>query len=422
MSEPAAVQERHATWLELFFDLVIVAAVAQVAHLLHDGPGVKQVFLFAALYYAMWSVWTSLTLYANVSGELTRLRPMLATMFGIAVMAATVPQVAHGEPTIFVVAYVWCRVLAAGWWKRTSRIMSEWPAVQQAIGVLPWTASLGFGPPLRYWLWGAGIVLDVVSSISRSRDPQRLLAQEQTERDREQRNRDRRRKWARVFRRGPAEQTAPPPVLQAAPPDRPHLGERLGLFVIIVLGEAVAQLVNAAAGVPHWDYELWLTVLCGFGLLGALWWLTLRYGSGAAPTYGMRVFALRLTMPAHFLTTGAIVAIAAGLGALADHEEGRIPEANRWVLCAGATLYFLTAAVVGARGGAARRWILLWALPAVLTSVLLGLFGGPLPAWALAGVLLVVALWHVAYRQVGPVADSAGEVAVVRPMGLDSSG
>jgi hypothetical protein len=116
----------------------------------------------------------------------------------------------------------------------------------------------------------------------------------------------------------------------------------------------------------------------------------------------MRVFALRLTMPAHYLTTGSIVALAAGLGALAEPAGDHLPAANRWVLCAGAALYFLTAAVVGARGGAGRGWILLWALPAVAASVLLGLFGGALPPWALAGVLLVVALWHVAYRQVDP--------------------
>ncbi|MFG1604966.1 low temperature requirement protein A [Actinoplanes sp. NPDC049265] len=33
-----AVEERHATWLELFFDLVIVVAVARLAELLHEAP------------------------------------------------------------------------------------------------------------------------------------------------------------------------------------------------------------------------------------------------------------------------------------------------------------------------------------------------------------------------------------------------
>lgn len=393
MPNPAA-EERHATWLELFFDLVIVAAVAQLAHLLRDGPGVKQVFLFAVLYYAMWSVWTSLTLYANVSGALTRLRPMLVAMFGIAIMAASVPRVVRGEPAIFIVAYVACRLLAAGSWKRTSQVMTEWPGVQQAVGVIPWMASLGFQPPVRYWLWVAGIVLDLVFSVVRSRDPKRLLADEQQERDREQQKRYRR--W---LRRGEATTPVPEPaLLQAAAPDRPHLGERLGLFALIVLGEAVAELIDAAAEVEHWDRPLWLVLLSGFGLLVAIWWLTLRYGSSAAPTYGMRVFALRLTMPAHYVTTGAIVAIAAGLGGLAGESE--ISEAGRWVLCAGTALYFLAATLTGVRGGAPRKWVFGWGVPAVIVPVALGIFGGPLPAWALTGVLLVVALWHVFYRQV----------------------
>jgi low temperature requirement protein LtrA len=393
MTNPAA-EERHATWLELFFDLVVVAAVAQLAHLLREGPGIAEVFLFAVLYYAMWSVWTSFTLYANVAGALTRQRAMLIAMFGIAVMAAAVPHVLRGEPRVFIVAYVVCRMLAAGSWKRTSRVITEWPGAQQAAGVVPWFASLGFEPPARYWLWVLGIVLDIGLSVLRSRNPRALLDAEQRERDRERRKRQ---------SRGQADPRAALPPLAEAHPDRPHLGERLGLFVIIVLGEAVAQIVNSAANVPEWDRALWAGSVFGFGLLVALWWLTLQYGSTAAPTYGVRVFPLRLTLPAHFLTTSSIVAIAAGLGALTETEKGRLPEAARWVLCAGAALYFLTSTVSGARGGATRRWIFGWGIPAVVVSVLLGLLGGPLPGWALAGAVLLIALWHVRYRRRAPV-------------------
>jgi low temperature requirement protein LtrA len=326
---------------------------------------------------------------------------MLLAMFGIALMAASVPQVTGGEPAVFIVAYIVCRLLGAGSWKRTSRIMTEWPGVQQATGVIPWIASLGFAPPVRYYLWVAGIVLDVVVSVVRSRDPQRLLAEEQRERDEEWRSRARRHRLMRRFH-VPAEDVRPAAeLLQAAAPDRPHLGERLGLFVIIVLGEAVAQLVDAAAEVEHWDRGLILTLIAGFGLLVALWWLTLRYGAGGAPTYGLRVFALRLTMPSHYLITGSIVVIAAGLGALAGHGSEPVPAANRWVLCTGAALYFLAASVMGFRGGATRRWILGWGLPGVVAPVLLGLFGGPLEGWALTAILLAVALWHVAYRRAG---------------------
>jgi low temperature requirement protein LtrA len=390
----ASVEERHATWLELFFDLVIVVAVARVAEVLHDGPGRREAFFFVVIFYAMWNVWTAFTLYANVSGDRTRVRLMLLAMFGIAIMAASVPQVLRGEPRIFIWAYIWCQLMAAGSWKRTNTVMTDWPGVQQAVGIIPWGASLGFEPPVRYYLWIAGIVLGVVVSIVRSRRPAQLLAEEQEEVDREQAWRARRDRLLRLRRRAPR----PAPVLRAARPNRIHLAERLGLFVIIVLGEAVAQVIDAAAEVEHWDNALGATVVAGFGLLVALWWLTLQYGASGAPGGKGRASALRVAMPAHFLMAGSIVLIAAGLGVLAGHGGDHVPEANRWVLCLGAAVYFLTASVLGAHDGASFGWIAGWGLPAVAASVLLGFLGGPLPGWALAVIVLAIAAWHVAYR------------------------
>jgi low temperature requirement protein LtrA len=36
VAENESSQERHATWLELFFDLVFVVAIAELAQALHD--------------------------------------------------------------------------------------------------------------------------------------------------------------------------------------------------------------------------------------------------------------------------------------------------------------------------------------------------------------------------------------------------
>ncbi len=162
--------------------------------------------------------------------------------------------------------------------------------------------------------------------------------------------------------------------------------------MIIVLGEAVAQLVNAAAGVEQWSYQVWLLGLIGFGLLVALWWLTLN----AAPA-SETLRALRLTMPVHYLTTAAIVAIAAGLGGLAGEPE-HSGTSIRWVLCGGAAVYFLVAGPIGFTG-AAHRWTLGWALPAAAGAILLGVFGAHLEAWLLVGGLLILALWQVGHRR-----------------------
>jgi hypothetical protein len=78
-SAPAAEEprERHASWLELFFDLVVIAAVAQLADRLHGDPSPVDVGLAVVLYVAVWLAWTSFMLYANVSATQTRQQAML---------------------------------------------------------------------------------------------------------------------------------------------------------------------------------------------------------------------------------------------------------------------------------------------------------------------------------------------------------
>lgn len=62
--------ERHASWLELFFDLTVVAAAIQVSHRLHDAESLGQVAACGAVFYAVWSVWTAFSVYVNVAGIL----------------------------------------------------------------------------------------------------------------------------------------------------------------------------------------------------------------------------------------------------------------------------------------------------------------------------------------------------------------
>ncbi len=49
--------ERHASWLELFFDLVFVAAVAALATQLHADHSLAGLAVFAALFVPVWWGW-----------------------------------------------------------------------------------------------------------------------------------------------------------------------------------------------------------------------------------------------------------------------------------------------------------------------------------------------------------------------------
>jgi len=54
---------RHATWLEFFFDLVFVLAVAQLGALLNADPSADGFLLFALLFVPVRWVWTGFSYY-----------------------------------------------------------------------------------------------------------------------------------------------------------------------------------------------------------------------------------------------------------------------------------------------------------------------------------------------------------------------
>ncbi|MFE0150300.1 low temperature requirement protein A [Nonomuraea sp. NPDC059007] len=397
MSDVGATEtaDRHASWLELFFDLVVVVAVAQLAHrLLHPAwPGVA---LFVMLYYAIWSIWTSFTIYANVRAGKTRTRAMLIGMFGIAVMAAAAPDVAHAVPgggnhdDWFAIAYVVCRLSGSRSIQSSGAVVTSWPAAQLGAGLAPWIVSFWTPAPVTYWLWALGILLDLLFTLQNARHPGRLLQALKTQ---SERLKERARRHDGDGRRPPREIPAPyEAVLHTA-----HLGERLGLFVIIVLGEAVMQIVVEAGG-QDWSTELKLAAAGSFALVVCLWWVTLQYGVTAVPETSERGLPPSVALPAHFVMTAGLVAAAAGLGAVVAQPVEHLHPGIRWVLCAGLAVYFAASAVIGVATGARRLWIWAWALPATAVPVLLGLLGGPLPAWAVVAVLLAAALWRVAYR------------------------
>ena len=56
---------RHATWLELFYDLVFVVAVAQLGLLLSRQLTVSRLLEFIFLFIPIWYAWFHHTLYAD---------------------------------------------------------------------------------------------------------------------------------------------------------------------------------------------------------------------------------------------------------------------------------------------------------------------------------------------------------------------
>ncbi|MFL6123495.1 low temperature requirement protein A [Actinophytocola sp.] len=392
--------ERHASWLELFFDLVAVAAVAEFAHLLHGdahhGPGGLEITAFFTLYLAIWLVWTTFTMYSNVVADKVGLRAMFFGMAGIATMAAAVPHGMDSRADVFAAAYLLTSAVGRGAFESSGRVLLSWIATSQNFGLVPWIVSFFVDDP--WWkigLWLFGLVLTMVFSVLASRgDQEAMLARmneslakraERTERTR------RRGRGGREPQRGTATR-ARPTTIAAALLDSGHFGERLGLFVIIVLGEAVLQCVGAVAELDNWGrhsgegWVLRLTIVAAFALLATLWGLNVRYGFAEEPRYPPSV-----VLPAHFVVVASVTALAAGLGTAVAGSTEHLNATNTWLMCGGLAAFLLVINLLVAH---ARRWPL--RALAVAVPLVAAVLGPWLPAAVVVTAMAVAAggqLW-----------------------------
>src|SRR5262250_3262333 len=88
MSHPG--QGRKVSWLELFFDLIFVAAVAQVAEPLRHDYSVVELVRFIPLFVLIWWAWIGHTFFSTRFGVDDGIHRTLTFLqiFAVAVMAA----------------------------------------------------------------------------------------------------------------------------------------------------------------------------------------------------------------------------------------------------------------------------------------------------------------------------------------------
>ena len=232
--------ERRASWLELFFDLVFAGAVGQLAGALQDHPTLAALGLFALVFTPIWWLWVQLSFYADrhESGDAGYRGAFLAAMLLCVGLAASAPRAMAGDTTGFVVAFVLLRSLQLVLYARARRYL---PATRQlyswylaffAAGGALWLASLAVPVPARYAFWVAGLLTDAAGALA-------MLAPQ-----------------------------------RRVPLNTAHLADRFRLFMLIVLGESVARLISAAAQRP-WSVPLAVVLAAALITLAALWiaWL-----------------------------------------------------------------------------------------------------------------------------------------------------
>ena len=263
--------------------------------------------------------------------------------------------------------------------------MVDWPIAQLSIGVIPWLVSLWVPEPWKYWLWALGLALDMWLMFALTGERIMAGAQESF---------DRRIKNSKRFK------DAAPPKLQALHADPVHLGERLGLYVIIVLGEGVIAVIGAVGAVA-WDARVLAIGFGAFLILAAMWALTLMYGfvprlmTGEDPDDAI---PRQYIMAMHCWITGSIATVAAGLGLAVDHARGHLSTGIGWSLCGGAAAYFAITGLSGARSGAGWRFALAWPIPGAVLATLLGVLGPHIGALGLVWGVVVLFGWALLWQ------------------------
>ncbi|AYF78568.1 low temperature requirement protein A [Nocardia yunnanensis] len=378
--------------MELFFDLVAVAGIGQLTHLLHRGPSLGDFGLYVVQFLAFWMVWACITLYGNIARDQARVPLMLTAMLGLGLMAAAVPGIPDRHATTFAAVYVLVRLGSEHLWGR-GKVVVDWPAIQLTIGVYPWLISLWVPEPAKYWLWVGGLALDLWIMFAVSGE--QLLAEA------------RRRLRARIRRIQQSPRFDPArfdpdkvPEMQALHTDPAHLGERLGLFVIIVLGEGVIGIITAL-GAQSWTAAVLSLAFAAFVILAGLWALTLLFGfvprlmtEGAAAT----AEPWQRIMLTHCGITAALATLAAGLGLAMDHAHGHLSTGVGWALCGGAASYFVIVGLSGVRSGVGWRWLFVWPLPCAALAVALGFAATHLTALPLVCAVAVLVVWPLLWE------------------------
>ena len=350
--------ERHASWLELFFDLIFVLAVAQVAQVLNQDLSLTGLLEYLALFAPVWWAWIGYSFYADrfESDEVIFRLLMFAGMLAIAAVAVNVRGAFHGGGAALALSYFIVRAILIALYLRAAyhvplaRDLCVRYIIGFSIGSAFWFASIFIASPQRYYLWAVGFLIELLTP---------------------------------VFNFQAARRT---------PYDASHIPERFGLFTLIVLGEAVSTALYGIAGFD-WHFRAAFVAAGGFAIAAVIWWVYYEF----VETSGIRgenVSAMQIYMYAHFPISFSI----AGIGAVTQHavkeaDDMAFSNGVRWTLCGSVALFLLS--ITAIRLSVGRRHLVWARVSAVGVILLLAFFGSSIEPFVLIGLMITVLIAEV---------------------------
>lgn len=330
----------HQSWLELFYDLVFVAAVLVLSASYSRDAAWAEVVWLGLVFGMIWATWLTTTLLTNrVRLRGTALRSLLVLQM-VGVLAVVLTADDHlGDNTS------WTGPLFAGVLAVTAllyrMVRRDHPELREpfrhrsarVLAVAAFFALTPLMPSDGNWyalVWAAGLAVLLLPGRARR-----------------------------------------------APIDRHHLVHRFGELTIIIVGETFVKIGLVATEEPLRDLDLWVLPMA-FALMFAIWWLYFTdVPATGLPTGDRRVTAWTLLhLPLHV----AVVGLAVGIAKLltihvdvvhTDHAPGGVRFVAFPLLLVGASLAALNL-LAGTPANRRRASIHLWSMAALVAVLVLG--------------------------------------------------
>jgi low temperature requirement protein LtrA len=359
---PGEQQRRHATWLELFFDLVFVVAIAELGHQLVVDHSLAGFLRFGGLFIPVYVAWQGFMAYADRfdTDDLAFRLAYFAAMLAIAAMAVLIGDVAQGRnATAFVLAYVTIRGLMLALYARAwfavpeARPLIRFYGLGYSLGVAIWLSSLAVAPPFQYIIWGIALTLELSLPPLTTQLHERIRT------------------------------------------SASHLPERWALFTLIVIGESVVAVALETAG-ARWHAASAVAAVLGFAVVVGAWWLYFDRQADVVLTGS--TMSVVIYSYAHIPLLIGLTGMSAGVRLLIEHaSDPHLGLAATAALIGGVILYLVALLVtrtVTVAGAHPRGRDLKLGAIAILVGLLLaqGMLSPLIPA-AAAAVLLGVLIY-----------------------------
>jgi low temperature requirement protein LtrA len=282
-------EHRAATPLELFFDLVIVVAIAVAAASLHHGIAedhiAESVLGYVMTFAAVWWAWMSFTWFATAydTDDVPYRVAVFVQMAGAIIMAAGIGRAFDGgDWSLVLLGYIVMRVALVVQWLRAAHDDPEHRSqnIRWAVGItiaqVLWVAAFLFLPSdLFVFAFFALFAVELLVPV-----------------------------WAGGG--------------HGAPWHPEHVVERYGLLTIIVLGESVlagAVAFSSVADDAFSDLELLFLAVGALLLVFAMWWLYFERSSDDLLTTRARAFGWGY---GHYFIWASAAAVGAGIAVGVD--------------------------------------------------------------------------------------------------------